>query len=393
MARTALWSVLQTIDPGVTPDPTELVVFAIVALVVSAASALLYRWYTREQSPLGPVILVGVATVAVYLNTVGLFGDLLTEESATVFQLETVVFNLVSLGVATAAAVSGRGLGDRIATDIFAVAGVRELDTEVSRIVKTVGRVTSVDLPDEIGDIDGYDPVAAETKAAIGGKTFLFPRRLTVAELHDRLANRLKDDYGVGHVDLEVDDAGRVEYLALGSRAAGIGPTLAPGTVAVALQADPAAGASPGDVVQVWATEPRPTREFTAELRATVGDVVTLSVDATDASTVDAGETYRIVTLPNDPRIDRDFASLLRVSDETMGVVTVGVDGPLVGETVGDLDVTVTAVRDESGAVEAIPRRARTLSAGDVLYVVARPEALRRLGVTGTEETTYSSAR
>jgi len=41
--------------------------------------------------------------------------------------------------------------------------------------------------------------------------------------------------------------------------------------------------------------------------------------------------------------------------------------------------VTVAAVRPATGTVEAIPPRARTVEAGDTLYVVARPDVLRRL--------------
>jgi hypothetical protein len=298
-------------------------------------------------------------------------------------------------------------VGDRVATDVFAVAGAKELDAEVSRIVRTVGRVTAVTLPeaDDVEDMESYDPVSAELKEEMGGKTLLFPNRLTVEELRDRLITRLKDDYRVGYVDVELTGRGVVEYLAVGSRAAGLGPTLGHGTVAVSLRADPANAASPGDLVQVWrsggvAPEPPesddtgsdddrvepaegtrrpPERLFTAELRATSGDVVTLAADAADAAKVDATTTYRLVSLPAEPRADREFASLLRVADETMAAVTVPEGSEVVGETLGSLDVTVAAVRPASGAVQAIPTRSRPIEPGDTLYVVARPEVLRRL--------------
>jgi K+/H+ antiporter YhaU regulatory subunit KhtT len=381
-------------DPAVVRRVGELIAFVVAAGAVSALSALVFRWYTREPVPIGVSTLLGLSVVAIYLNTVGLFTQLVGGESAAIFDLDAVVFNVAAIGLAAVVAPIGRGIGDRIATDVFAVAGVKDLDAEVSRIVRTVGRVTSVTIPDteEIDDMESYDPVAADVKEEMAGKTLLFPNRLTVEELRDRLVTRLKDDYRVGYVDVELTERGAIEYLAVGSRAAGIGPTLGHGSVAVSLRADPANAASPGDIVQVWrparvdtaaddGTEQRrpPERVLTGELRARTDDVVTLAVDETDAEKLDASTTYRLVSLPAEPQVDREFASLLRAADETMAAVSIKEGSAVVGEALGSLDVTVAAVRSAAGGVEAIPTRARPIEVGDTLYVVARPEVLRRL--------------
>lgn len=363
--------------------------------VVSAAAALGYRWYTRERIRAWLTAVFGGSSVAVYLNAVGLFQQVLGSDSTTVFDPGVVFFNATTIVAALVVSPVGRSVGDRVATDVFAVAGVRELDAEVSRLVRSVGRVTAVELPEEIGDVDGYDPVSAEKKEEIAGKTLLFPRRLTGAELRDRLVTRLKEDHGVGHVDFDVDDEGEIEFLAVGSRVAGIGPTLATGAVAVAIRADPASDASPGDRVQIWRTgtdqsadlvgsaggdaNPPPELVATGELRAAVDDVATVAVDAAEAGKLDAATAYRLVTLPAEPQADREFASLLRASDETMGAVEVGAESDLDGATIAELDVTVAAVRPADGTVEPIPPRARTLVAGDTTYVLARPDGLRRL--------------
>ncbi|WP_136589390.1 TrkA C-terminal domain-containing protein [Salinigranum halophilum] len=394
-------------DPSLVEDVSRLMAFVVASGVVSGVAALVFRWYTREVVPIGVSTVLGLSVVALYLNTVGLFSQLVGGTSAGIFELDAVVFNVVAIGLAGVAAPVGRRVGDRLATDVFAVAGVKQLDAEVSRIVRTVGRVTAVTLPeaDDIEDMESYDPVSAELKAEMGGKSLLFPNRLTVEELRDRLVTRLKDDYRVGYVDVELTDSGVVEFLAVGSRAAGLGPTLGHGTVAVSMRADPANAASPGDLVQVWRParvehEPDaadagggtdgettgnrevhrpPERLFTAELRAVSGDVVTVAADADDAEQVDTATTYRLVSLPAEPRADREFASLLRAADETMATVTVPESSAVVGETLGSLDVTVAAVRPATGTVEAIPPRARIVEAGDTLYVVARPDILRRL--------------
>ena len=280
---------LAPLQTGWALPPTQalarLVAFALSAFLVSVAAALAYRWYARQRVPTGLPMLLALGVVSIYLNTEGLFGDVLGGTAPPLFRLDWVVFNVLSLVVTVALVPVGRVAGDRLATDVFAFAGVRELDAEVSRVVRSVGRVTTVTLPaaDDIEDIEGYDPVSPEAKAELDEKTLLFPRKLTVAELRGRLATRLTEDYDVGHVDVELDEEGTVTYLAVGSRVAGIGATLGPGAAAVAVRADPPNAASPGDVVQVWTTAPA-RRVATGELRATAGDVVTLVVDESDAT-------------------------------------------------------------------------------------------------------------
>lgn len=352
--------------------------FAALSLLVATVGSLAYRWYVSEPIPRGLATLLGVAAVAFYLNTTGLFGDVVGGTAATdPFATRTVVVNVVSLLAASLAAPVGRRLGNRAITDVVAVSGAERVEGEVGRLVGTLGRVTPVELPDEVEDIGGYDPVPPATRERFAGATLLFPRR-SDRPLRDLLVVRLKEEYGVSHVDVELDGA-EVVRLAVGARVAGLGPTLAPGTCAVAIRADPPNGASPGEAVQVWTDAPDPERVVTAELRATAGDVVTLAVDEADARALDADRRYRLLTLPADPRADREFVSLLRGSDETMGVLAVGEGSDLAGTSVGTVTGTVVAVRPSSGPVETIPSRSHVLQGGETLYVVARPEALREL--------------
>ncbi|MDS0299516.1 potassium transporter TrkA [Halogeometricum sp. S1BR25-6] len=360
---------------------------AVGAAAVAAAAALVHRWYTREPIPRWLASLFGGTPAAVYISGIGLL-DTITDptRAADVFEPSTMLLNSTVLVAAVAVSPAGRAVGDRVATDVFAFAGTSAVDAEVGRIVRTVGRVAAVELPedpDNIGDIDGYDPVPRARKEAMAGKRLLFPRRLTDAELTDRLVTRIKEDYGIGHVDVELDEAGDVSFLALGRRVAGLGPTMPPGVAAVAVRADPGAGASAGDAVQLWRTgeDGAPERVVGAELRATAGDVATVILDESDAQRLDRGEEYRLLTLPSDPGAEHEFTSLLRSADETMERVTVELGSDLVGATLGNLDATVVAVRgaDEDEAVDAIPARARELAAGDELFIVARPETVRRI--------------
>ncbi|XVH32008.1 TrkA C-terminal domain-containing protein [Haloferacaceae archaeon DSL9] len=372
----------------VVDDPARAVAtisaYALLAFLGSAVTAVLFRWYAREAVPDGVSSIVGVSIVALYLNTVASLNSLISGAGSELLELEVVLFNVAALVVAVLATPVGRRVGDRMATDFIAVAGGTELDRDVSAVVQTVGRVTAITLPEEIDDMEGYDPVAAETKAELAGKTLLFPRRLTVARVRERLVDRLTEDYGVGYVDVEITTDGTVAYLAVGSRAAGVGPTLAPGTVAVAVRADPAAEATPGDTVQLWRDGESPSRVVSGELRAATDDVATVAIDESDVAKLDPNASYRLVTLPATPRYDREFASLLRAATETMAAVTVDEGAALIGRRAAALDVVVVAVRRKDASVAPAPTREWTLEAGETIFALGRPDALRRVEADAT---------
>ncbi|MFD1641719.1 potassium transporter TrkA [Halohasta litorea] len=374
---------LALLQSGVTfEQPTtaavNLVVFAVLSVLTAGGLTVAYRWYFKSLIPEGIAILAGVAVVALYINTASL-GVVVGQGSVDLFRPGVVFFNVVALGVSTVAAPVGRRIGDTIASQLFSLVGLGEIDAEVSTMVRSVGRVTSVRLPSEIEDMESYDPVTEETKAELASKTLVFPRRLTVEELRSRLVSRLKEDYGVGYVDVDLTAEGGVDYLAVGSRAAGVGATIAPGTVAVAIRADPPNNATSGDQVQVWSTAEPTERLTSGEIRGVAGDVVTLAVDEADAGLLSPTERYRLLTMPAEPQADREFATLLRSVDETMGTVTVEANSMLVGETADTVAAAVLAIRPSGEKLTALPESARQFESGDTIYVLARPDVLRQL--------------
>ena len=282
-------------------DIARVIVFIVFAAVAGSLVGIVYRWYAGERVPDGLPVLVGLSVVAIYLNTAGALGDVIGGD-IDLLAVEAAVFNTVTFVLAGGAAATGGRLGDRIGVGLFAVSGTGSIDRDVSRLVRTVGRVTTVRVPENIDDIDGYEPADAATKAKLAGQTLVFPRRLTVEELRKRFIERLKTDYGVGHVDVEFTDDATIEYLAVGGRESGIGATLPPETAAVAVRADPPEGASPGDTVQVWTggdlTGESPKRVTNAEVRGAADDLVTLTMDKLDAKRLDIDRRYRLVTLP-----------------------------------------------------------------------------------------------
>ena len=359
----------------------RIVGLAVLAGLVSGIAAIVFRWYARDQIPRHLAILLGLGAIAIWLNSLVALSQYIEPIDAPLTPTAAAVDVAAFVAGGFAAALGRRG-GDRIAlrSSAFAGGGFTGSDLgELNQLVRTGGRVITLTVPDEIEDITGYDPVEESVKTSLAGTTFHFPRGLTVTELRERFVTRLRDEYDVGYVDVDLAPEGTIEYLALGSRAAGLGPTLSPGTVAVALRADPAPDATPGDTVQVWRSGGQPRHVATGEFRGRAGDVATLALDARDAEELDRETAYRLATLPANARADREFATMLRAADETMSVATVAAGSELDGATVGEIDATVVAVESGDEPVTTIPPRTHVLAAGDVVYAIARPERLRLL--------------
>jgi len=369
--------------------PILLLVFRVVGLgalsgFVAGSITFIFRWRTGVQVPEGPALLLGLGAVAVYLNTrialvqfLGTDGRLLTPS--------TVLINLLILLVSALTASVGWRIGDRFGA---AEKRNRRLRPDLSPFVRATGRLITVEIPAEIGDIDGYDPVGPEIKTQLAGETYNFSRGLTVERLQSALVTRLKTDHDIAHVDVDLTVDGTVEYLAVGRRASGLGPALPPGMSATAIRADPPYSASPGDTIQIW-TPDTGERVGTAELRATAGETVTVSARTDIVEKLDAQTSYRLMTLAADERIDRLFMGILRRADETMGVIEIQPETTLAGMTVGELGLSVIAIKDDAETTETIPARDRTLVAGDQLFVIGHPAQLRRVEAAATGTASY----
>ena len=354
---------------------------SVLAGFVTALAAFVFRAKLRVSLPEGAALILGLGAVAIYLNTrlifvqfVGDTGDPL--EASEAF-LNVAVF--VAAGIAC---YGGRYAGDRAGTsDRF---NWTTFQPDLSPLVRATGRSVTVTLPADVADIDGYDDVPAETKAKLAGKTMDFPRGITIAALESQLTSRLKDEHDIGYVDVDIDVDGTISYLAVGKRAAGIGPTVPPEYVAIAVRADPPFSASPGDTVQLWRTDAvdDPERVGTGELRATVGDVATLILNESTAATVDPAGSYRLMTLAPESHPDREFATMLRRDEKTMSIIECTASSPYVGQSIRALEVAVIAIQAGDGSLESIPTDDRTIRAGDRLYTIGQPDTLRKIEST-----------
>ncbi|MFB6198574.1 MAG: potassium transporter TrkA, partial [Halobacteriaceae archaeon] len=363
-------------------DPMlRIVGLGIIAGLVAMIISISFQWYTRNRVPEGLAMLCGLAAIALYLNVKTALGEVVAGET-DLFALNVVVYNIAAFAIGGAATKPGILLGERIATNLYAVGGVKSIDGNISSYVKRLSGVRTVTLPEDIDDIDGYDPVAKSVKDELAGLTLVLPERLSGTDLRDHVVTRLKDEHDIGFVDIELDEGDTINRLAIGRRVAGIGPSIAPGMSAVAISADPPNSAGPGDQVQIWTGEP-PEVAASGELRAISDDTVTVVVDAQEAPEV-AGKSTRLVTLPVSPRPEREFGRILRAADETIRDIKIEPESDLDGRAVGDLPVTVVAISSPSAPIETVPPRARKLAPGDTIYVVARPEDIRETFTAAT---------
>lgn len=350
----------------------------------TAVAAFLYRVRVRHRLPEGATLILGLGMVALYLNTRSLFVGFVQGGATAPTVGEATVNVLVFVGAAVAS-YGGLSIGDRVAQSDRLSWG--RFEGGLSPIVRAAGRHISVTLPAEIDDIEGYDPVDAETKTALAERTLDFPRGLTVDELEAQLLARLKQKYDVGYVDVDLTADGSVAYLGVGKRPAGIGPTLPPNAAAVAVRADPPFSATAGDVVQIWHADETGAKQVgTGELRGSVDRIATVTTDREVAEAIDPDRSYRLLTLAADSHPDREFAAMLRRADETIRILTVGSASPFVGSSVAALSVTIIGIRGPGGEIETIPNRTRRIGSGDELFAIGRPETFRKLEALGGVE-------
>ncbi|MEM4782390.1 MAG: potassium transporter TrkA [Halalkalicoccus sp.] len=335
------------------------VALAALAGAVTAAVAAGYRLYAREAMPARLGVLVGLSAVAIWLNTLVALTQYVAAGTDPL-ALPVALPNALSFLAGALAADAGRRAGDRLAANSSVLAGATAVDGELSPLVGAVGRVITVTLPATIEDVPGYEPVPEETKASLEGATLVFPRGLTVVELRERLETRLADDYEVGHVDCEIGADGTVLDLAVGLRASGLGPTLASGTAAVAVRADPAPDARPGDTVQLWRDRSRVT---TGELRDATGETATIAIDRAD-SPLDAAE-HRLVTLAESTGAQRGARALFRSAASERSV-----DAQLAGTRVAEYEGIVLGVEREDGRFEALPAPDRRLETDERIFAL-----------------------
>lgn len=176
---------LQIISTDVRIGILHVVGFAVLSGLLALGAAFVYRERTTREIPLGTGVLIGVSLVAIWLNARAILsgsfvGDLAMTDYGTGYYLLGVVVAAVAL------AEGGRRVGDYLASDVFNIERI-DSDSAIASLLKSAGVVVTIELPEEIADLDGYPPVDDAIKRRLAGRTFQFPHRLPEALLVARI--------------------------------------------------------------------------------------------------------------------------------------------------------------------------------------------------------------
>jgi len=276
----------------------------------------------------------------------------------------------------------------------------------------------------EVADMEGYPPLPEELRAEIRNAELRFPADLQLAELEERIADRLKTEFDLGDVSVSVDERGRATVVAappfsgLSKRVTdgrhavsvtGLIPTgvargdevtvITPdaqvrGTVVSARTSKP--GSGPGSESKAEPApdiEPRsdddPETDQPKPVRAPTTDGgegrLTVAVTRTDVQPLLRADRTKVVVEPRGTRREYEAVSLLRRAGRRFRRLTVRAGSGLAGQTIGAArlrevyDTAVLAVRKPEGWLLA-PDSGTALEAGDELFAVGTREALDGLG-------------
>ncbi|MCP8312146.1 MAG: CBS domain-containing protein [Candidatus Methylarchaceae archaeon HK02M1] len=206
---------------------------SLVVMLISIA----FRYFTGERFSSIMGIILG-------LGIVGISGGLLAILD------QPTIGGIVQITAASMIIALGVKYGDRMAVKM-PKQGI-SLYKMFSR-AKRKGRII-VKMPKEnlIRNIAGKPRVMDRLKKELSGKEFVFPFDLPIEELVKRVRRQLMTDWGLGDVEVELNEEGEVTYLAVADREQTISETIDFGYVALPLEYDVApSGVAPRDIVRV----------------------------------------------------------------------------------------------------------------------------------------------
>jgi hypothetical protein len=97
---------------------------------------------------------------------------------------------------------------------------------------------TAVKLPNSrlIHDIVGKPRVPGSLKTELSDREFTLPNDLPIGEITNRVKRRLITDWGIGDVELELDQDNKVIHFALSAKEQGLSVTIPKGSIAIPIE-------------------------------------------------------------------------------------------------------------------------------------------------------------
>ncbi|SDF20360.1 TrkA-C domain-containing protein [Halorubrum xinjiangense] len=401
------------------------VITGIVPALVAGTLGFVFKYVTDVTIP-------GLGVVVLSLAIAGVNGGLLALNDETIRSSERAPAILTAIVVVLMLSMYAHAQGDRLGANVPKRISLKQLrdrtlSTDVIELVGGRGRV-SVEVAGEVNDMEGYPPLPADTRRAILDGDWTFPADLPLAELEDRLAERLQTELDLADVAVRIDEQARATVAAAPPTGA-LSKRVPAGKRAVSVSALVPTGIARGDVVRVITpdldaegaviaarssgkpepgaravSKPAPAgddpdpdddartdggEEAVASQPAATAPTttggegrVTLALDRSEAAALLRADRGRVLVLSRGTRREYELTALLRRAGKRFRKVSVVSGGPLDGHTIGEAevretyDVAVLAARHESWTIA--PDGSQSLSAGDDLFVVGSRDALDR---------------
>lgn len=245
--------------------------------------SLIFRYFTNEKLPSFIGIILG-------LGVLGISGGLLAVLE------QTTVEGIAQIIVASIIIVWSVGAGDKMAEKI---PKVREPFFHALKGKKS--KYVTIKLPNKhlIYDISGKPKVLDELKSELSEREFIFPSDLSIEEIGNRIRRRLISDWGVGDVELEIDETGKIVYFAVSAKESGLSETIPKGKLAVPVKCNIIpSGLSSNDIVRIYLKDKEVIDQVEVKGVNKEDKIVTVIVDPGSFEKIMEKEAQLIVALP-----------------------------------------------------------------------------------------------
>jgi len=164
---------------------------------------------------------------------------------------------------------------------------------------------TTVKLPNArlIYDMVGKPRVPDSLKAELSEREFTLPADLPLEDIANRVKRRLITDWGVGDVEIELDQDGKVIHLAISAKEQGLSAVIPEGSVAIPIECSvlPSHLAA-GDIVKIFLDNNEVLERI--EVKGVNEDhkVITIVADLGLLEKIRGNKASLVVALPSGPR-------------------------------------------------------------------------------------------
>lgn len=210
----------------------------ITAFFIVLLLSIIYTYFTNEKLSYFIGILFG-------LGFLGFSGGLLSilDQPSVGGAIEVVVLTIFTIwGVTT---------GNKIAEKI----PKKSASAIIDGIKRGKSQYTNIKLPDArlIYDLTGQPRVPDSLKEELSLREFTLPGDIPIEELSNRVKRRLITDWGIGDVELELDQDFKVIHLAIAAKTRGLSMIIPKGYlgIPIACKIIPS-NLSPGDIVTIY---------------------------------------------------------------------------------------------------------------------------------------------